>query len=160
MAAPRCLTCGSRRRCPAGCASPMPMRPDSRVGMRSLCVAALAGRPVAFRGEEGKKKRQLTLPNIGSAAGTRASRERRTRVRKTGINTFCCHGDRNMQLIIPHLVCVSSWREADAGRGGARVGVETKTFVRTPNDTRRSFPTRNLGGFSIVRSEYRSRKQS
>lgn len=95
------------------------------------------------------KKRQLTLPDIGSAAGTRASRERRTCVRKTDTNTFCCHGDRDMQLIIPHLVCVSSWHEADAGRGGAGVGVETKTFVCAPNDTRRWFPTQNLGGFRL-----------
>lgn len=40
-----------------------------------------------------------------------------------------------MQLIIPHLVCVSSWREADAGRGGAGVGVETETFVLRPQTT-------------------------
>lgn len=44
------------------------MRPDSRVGMRSLCVA-LAGRPVAFRGEEGKKKKPINASQYWQRGG-------------------------------------------------------------------------------------------
>lgn len=90
-------------------------------------LAGRAGRGVAFRGEEGKKAiNALEYWQRGGDEGQPTAC--RTYVHKTHVNTFCCHGNRIMQLIIPHLVYISIWNERDPGKGSSRLGVEKVNF--------------------------------